>query len=223
MLDPRISILGNSSIGIFGFSTNSFVLLPPGIKEVTLNTIKEHLNVPIVVSSVSNSHLNGIFSVGNSNHILFPDLISQSEYDSIENSLPENVSIHILDTKLTALGNTIITSDKRALVHKDYNSREQRQISDMLDVEVESRSFINNSLLGSLIFLSSKGFLTHPMLSEEDIEWISNYFGVPGDVVTVNRGTPYPRLGIISNNQGTLVGSDTTGPEIMRITEILQI
>ena len=41
------------------------------------------------------------------------------------------------------------------------------------------------------------------------------------DVVTVNRGTPYPRPGLMGNDNGVLVGSDTTGPEIMRIFDVL--
>ncbi len=222
ILDPRITFLGNSSIGIFGLSTDRYTLVPNGLKSTVLNTIKQHLKTDVVISSISNSHLNGIFSVGNSNHLLLPGLVSEDEFNRINEQLPSDVSVHVLQSKITALGNTIICSDKAALVSNEFPNSQKKLIAEYLDVEViDTKQFMSSSLIGSMIFLSNQGFLTHPLFEDEDIQWLSDYFSIQGNVVTVNRGMPYPRLGIIANSNGTLVGSDTTGPEILRISEIL--
>ena len=72
-----------------------------------------------------------------------------------------------------------------------------------------------------MIFRNDFGFLTHPLVAYEELEWLSDLFKTRGDVVTINRGTPYPRPGIVGNKNGILIGSDSSGPELMRIYEIL--
>ena len=219
--DPRIDILGNSSIGIFGFSTDKYTLLPYNIKSNLIEAAETILKNDVILSTVANSHLNGLFAVGNSNHLLLPGLVSNEELDHIASKLNSDVTVHVLDSKITALGNTIVASDDVALVHPEFTMEEKKQISEMLDVEVETHDVGISPLIGSLMFRSNKGFLVHPYLEDEEIEWLSSFFKVQGDVVTVNRGLPYPRLGIIANKNGILVGSDTTGPEILRIYEML--
>ncbi|MCK5423632.1 MAG: translation initiation factor IF-6 [Deltaproteobacteria bacterium] len=219
--DPRIDILGNSSIGIFGFSTDKYTLLPYNIKSNLIEAAETILKNDVILSTVANSHLNGLFAMGNSNHLLLPGLVSNEELDHIASKLNSDVTVHVLDSKITALGNTIVASDGVALVHPEFTMEEKKQISEMLDVEVETHDVGISPLIGSLMFRSNKGFLVHPYLEDEEIEWLSSFFKVQGDVVTVNRGLPYPRLGIIANKNGILVGSDTTGPEILRIYEML--
>ena len=219
--DPRIDILGNSSIGIFGFSTDNYTLLPYNIKPNLIENAESILKNVVILSTVANSHLNGLFAVGNSNHLLVPGLVSNEEIEHITSKLNSDVTVHVLDSKITALGNTIVTSDDVALVHPEFTLEERKEISDFLDVEVETHDVGISPLVGSLMFRSNKGFLVHPYLEDEEIEWLSSFFKVQGDVVTVNRGLPYPRLGIIANKNGILVGSDTTGPEILRIYEML--
>lgn len=219
--DPRISILGNSSIGIFGLSTDNYTLLPYNIKPNLIETAESILKNVVILSTVANSHLNGLFAVGNSDHLLLPGLVSNEEIEHITSKLNSDVTVHVLDSKITALGNAIVVSDDVALVHPEFTLEERKEISDYLDVEVETHNIGISSLVGSLMFRSNKGFLVHPYLEDEEIEWLSSFFKVQGDVVTVNRGLPYPRLGIIANKNGILVGSDTTGPEILRIYEML--
>ncbi|MHA2253712.1 MAG: translation initiation factor IF-6 [Candidatus Kariarchaeaceae archaeon] len=216
-----IDLLGNSSIGIFGLTTNNYSLFPNNIKKNTLQTIKNTLQVPIVTTTIANSHLVGLFTSGNSNQILLPAITNDDELHEIKNNIDSDISINVLESKITALGNTIVCNDEVALVHPEFTQEEKNAISDYLDVSVESRYILNSPLIGSMVFLNNNGLLAHPLISEEELEYLTNYFKIPGDVVTVNRGTPYPRPGIIANQSGILVGSDTSGPELMRIYEIL--
>lgn len=215
-----INILGNSSIGIFGIATDTYSIFPNNIKRSYLSLIKDVLNVPYISTSISSSHLIGLFTVGNSNNLLVPGLTNDDEIVDLQNHL-DGIAIHILDSKITALGNAIVCTNNVALVHPEFTIHEKKDIADFLDVEVESKYFLNSPLVGSMIFRNAHGLLTHPLMPEDDIRWLSDFFKVQGDVVTVNRGTPFPRPGIIANVNGVLVGSDTSGPELMRIYEVL--
>ena len=68
---------------------------------------------------------------------------------------------------------------------------------------------------------TNRGALVHPLLSEEEIREISSILRVKTDVCTINRGIPYPRVGILANSKGAVIGTDSTGPESMRVFEIL--
>ncbi len=219
--DPRIELLGNSSIGIFGFSTNSYAIVPPTIKESTYNLISNQLKVPVIQTSIANSNLIGLYLVGDVNNLIVPDLIQNDEYKTLEENLPDNISIHVMDSKITALGNSIVICDKLVLVHPEFSKADIKFIEDSLDKEVIPKYLNGNPLIGSMMFATSKGFLVNPLVNEDEVEQLSHDLNLHGDVVTVNRGSPYPRLGIIANDKGILVGSDSTGPEIMRIYEVL--
>lgn len=216
-----IDLLGNSSIGIFSFATNSYGLFPYLFDDSLSSEIKDILNVPIIHTTLNNSNLLGLFSAGNTNHLLLPGLISEVELEAVKTHLPDKVSVHILDTVNTALGNVIVATEKHALVSPEFNPKEAKQIADMLDVEVISKHILGTSIVGSMIFLTDNGLLAHPLIDDDELDWLEDYFSLPVDVVTVNRGTPYPKPGIVGNRFGLLVGSDTTGPELMRIFEVL--
>ncbi len=217
----RIDLLGNSSIGIFGMATDSYALVPQNTKPQVKEKAAEILNVPIVGGTLVNSHLLGIFAVGNSRTLLIPELTTNDEYEHLRHSLPENIELTIIDSKISALGNTIILTDKVALISDEFTSLEGKFIEDETDVEVIRTSLMGNHVIGSLIFQTQNGFLAHPNISEEELDWLSDKLRVEGNYTTVNRGTPYPRPGIIGNSSGVLVGSDTTGPEMMRIYQVL--
>ncbi|MHA2503002.1 MAG: translation initiation factor IF-6 [Candidatus Kariarchaeaceae archaeon] len=216
-----VDILGNSSIGIFGVSTDTYSLFPYNIQSHKMELIEETLETKIVTTTINNSNLLGLFAVGTSDKLLIPNLTNLDEFNKINQELGDNIEIHRFDSTITALGNVIVVIKDKALVSPEFTKSEINQIADLLDVEVQSRSILNTSIVGSLMFGNHQGLLVHPLVSDEELDWLESYFRVPVDVVTVNRGTPYPRPGIIGNSKGVLVGSDTTGPELMRIFEVL--
>lgn len=216
-----IDLLGNSSIGIFAMSTNSYAIFPQATKPKTLDIITQTLDVPIIQTTIANCNLIGLFSCGNTHNLILPDLVSEDEFNLIATGIPEDVEIHTLNSKITAFGNAIVCSDSIAIVHAEFSPADVKSIENFLDVEVIQRRIIDSPLVGSLIFRNDNGFLTHPLISLEELEWLTNIFKIRGDVVTINRGTPYPRPGIVGNNKGVLIGSDSSGPELMRVFEIL--
>jgi translation initiation factor 6 len=196
-------------------------MFPQATKPRTLDIAAQTLDVPIIQSTIANCNLLGLFSCGNTHNLILPDLVSEDEYETITSQIPDDVGVHTLNSKITAFGNSIVCSDSLAIAHGDFPVSDIKQIENFLDVEVIQRRIADSPLVGSLIFRNDKGFLTHPLISLDELEWLSNIFQTRGDVVTINRGTPYPRPGIVGNNKGILIGSDSSGPELMRVFEIL--
>jgi len=160
-------------------------------------------------------------AVGNSKNILVPSNITEKEFVDLSANLGEDTQLIQLDTKYTALGNLIVMNDNGAIISDLLEKRVQKKIQDSLNIEVVPGSLLNSPLIGSMVMATNRGALVHPLLSEEEIQEISSILHVQTDVCTVNRGIPYPRVGILANSKGAIIGSDCTGPESMRIFEIL--
>jgi translation initiation factor 6 len=217
----KTNILGNSSLGIFAISTNKYSLVPLGIKESSVRTISDTLNVEIVKTSIANSVLVGTLVAGNSDTIFLPSNVTQKEIVDISKLENNGTEIIELDSKFTALGNLIVINDKGAIVSDILEKKAQNQIKNALKFEVTVGSLLGSPLVGSIAMCTNRGALVHPLLSEEEIDEISSILRVRTDVCTVNRGIPYPRVGILANSKGAILGGDSTGPESMRAFEVL--
>ena len=217
----KTTVLGNSSLGIFALSTENFTIVPQGTKENRIELIQNTLKTKIIQTTITNSILVGTFIVGNSNTLLIPQNVSENEKQKIVDVLGDDVEIIEVDSKYTALGNLIVMNDKGAIISDMFEKVARTQIQNSLNVEVTVGSMLGSPLIGSIAMSTNKGALVHPLLSEEEISEISSILKVRTDVCTINRGIPYPRVGILSNSKGAVIGSDSTGPESMRIFEVL--
>ncbi len=217
----KTTILGNSGLGVFALSTEKYSVVPFGVKDISVNTLVETLKVKVIKTTISNSVLVGTLSAGNSNTLFLPPNIGEKELKTIHDSLGEEVEIIELNSKFTALGNLMVLNDKGAIISDMFEKNAQKQIRDALNFEVTVGNLLGSPLVGSIVMSTNRGALVHPLLSEEEINEISSIFKVKTDVCTINRGIPYPRVGILANSNGAVIGSDSTGPESMRIFEIL--
>ena len=217
----KTTVLGNSGLGVFVLSTEKFSIVPFSVKETSLKVISDTLNVNVVQTTIANSVLVGTMIVGNSNVLFVPGTIKEKEYNVLEERLSNQVKIVELNTKYTALGNLIVLNDKGAIVSEMLEKHAQKQIQDELNLEITSGNLLGSPLVGSLAMCTNRGALVHPLLSEEEIKEIASILRVKADVCTINRGIPYPRVGILANTKGAVIGTDSTGPESMRVFEIL--
>lgn len=126
-------------------------------------------------------------------------------------------------SRLTALGNLILTNDKAALVSKEFTREEANAIGEILGVdEVERGGMIASyRSVGSVGVVTNKGGLVHPEATDEELEWLSDLFGVDIYVGTANMGVPFVGSCMLANSYGVVVGHLTTGPEIVKIEEAL--
>ena len=65
---------------------------------------------------------------------------------------------------------------------------------------------------------NNSGAVIHPETDEEDMKNFGNLLGVKIEQSSINGGIPYVSSGILANNHNLVIGSLTTGPEIMMLT-----
>jgi translation initiation factor 6 len=77
--------------------------------------------------------------------------------------------------------------------------------------------------IGSAIVATNLGAAVHPKATDEEIKNISDILKVPVEPVTVNGGIPFLSYGMLANSKSVIVGSPTSGPELVMISRIFKI
>jgi len=214
---------GSWNIGAFGVATDKFVILGEGFRPKLLNEMKKVFKVPIIIQNVMDEPIVGVLLAANSRGILVPPQISDIELKNLEEKTGVPVEKIEFKTYENALGNILLVNDKVTFIHKDIaekNKHVLKVIEDALDTEVITYKF-TFPIIGTVVALNNKGALTHPMMTDEELEFIKKTANVRVGKGTVNMGSPYIRSGLIVNSHGVVVGLRTTGLEMHRAYEIL--
>jgi translation initiation factor 6 len=153
--------------------------------------------------------------------MVLPNFVRQEELTAIKSVFDGNITI--METKKTAYGNLVLTSDKGAIVDPRFKDNEITLISDALGVEVVPTEIAGLPYVGSLATATNKGVLAHPLLKDEERKILESVFKVPVDVGTVNCGVPYVGTGLLANSHAAVAGSMTTGPEMFIIGNALDV
>ncbi|MBP1910854.1 translation initiation factor IF-6 [Thermococcus stetteri] len=221
----RLDFENSPYLGVYGLATDRVLLVREGLGEKKLEVLREVLKVPIIETSIMKSRIVGIFAAGNSNAIIVPWYIWDAELDGIKTALKEfgiDMDVVPFQSRLTALGNLILTNDRAALVSKEFTREEAKAIGDILGVEEVERGMIASyHSVGSVGVVTNRGGLVHPEVTDEELEWLSDLFGVDIYVGTANMGVPFVGSCMLANSHGVVVGHLTTGPEIVKIEEAL--
>jgi len=211
---------------VLSLATDLFALFPHFVEEGTLERYSRILEVPVKVLNIGNSSLIGSLSVANSYGIVLPPLTLKEEMETLKGFLRDydiDIVVEKVDAKNTAFGNLIATNDKGCIISNELREY-RRKIEDILNVEVVSRDVAGLSTVGSNLVITNRGGLVHPNASEEEIENLKEIFKV--DILlrgTANKGNPSVGACIVANSKGAIVGGDTTGPEMLRIEEALDL
>jgi len=220
----KYQIFGSNSVGVYSTVNNAFGLYPSILLEPVVEIIKSVFKEPFYPFSINNSNLVGVYTASNKYGIIVPHIIREDELNQLKKyseKLNNDYQIGVLRSKDNAFGNLIVCNDKGAIISsflEDY----KEQIEDTLKVETVVYEFVNNYLPGSISLANNKGCLVHPLATDEEIEIISEILKVEEvDVSTVNRGMPYLSSGAIVNDQSGIFGFECTGPEMMRLTNVL--
>jgi translation initiation factor 6 len=213
---------GDHNLGLFGKASDRSCIIGNFIQEKTFQKIEDALRVKVVKLTVANTDLIGIFCCLNSNGILLPKIVKDSEIEKFKILKKElGIELKILKSKFTALGNLILCNDNGAVVSDIFSKREKREIEECLDVESEYGSVAGMSIVGSCGIASNRGCLLHRDANEKEIENVENILKVNVDIGTANFGSPFVGSCCFANSNGGLVGESTTGPEINRLMEAL--
>jgi translation initiation factor 6 len=213
-----VKVFGTSSVGVFLATNNSVTFLPPDVPEKIDDVVRGTLRTSVARFTIAKSPLLGVFIVVNDNGVLLSPLALEDEVRLFKSL---GLNVEMLNTKYTAVSNLILANNKTALVSPLLEPQLRKVVADVLGVEVIVDTVANNPLVGALAVLNSRGLLVAPEATDEDVKKLSEYFKVRVDVGTVNKGKSFLRGGIVVNDHGALVGDETAGPELMRITEVL--
>ncbi|NJE85683.1 translation initiation factor IF-6 [Thermococcus sp. CX2] len=211
-------------LGVYGVATDRVVLIREGLGEKKLEVLREVLKVPLIETSIMKSRIIGIFAVGNSNAIVVPYYVWDSELEHIQNELKEHgidMIIEPFQSTLTAFGNLILVNDRAALVSAKFTREDAKKLEDILGVEVERGIIGDYHAVGSVGVVTNRGGLVHPEATDEELEWLRDLFKVDIYVGTANMGVPFVGSCMLANSHGVVVGHLTTGPEIVKIEEAL--
>ncbi len=201
-------------VGVYGFCTDSVALLRPLLGK-KYNTVNQVLKTPVVEVSIGKSMLVGVFVAGNSNCVVLPYFAEDAEVETVK----EHTEIAIYPEKHTALGNLVLANDRACIVSPVLD---RKFFQDALDTEVVKATLGGFTTVGSVGVVTNKAGVLHPSLSEEDVEFTEELLRISCDRATANMGVGYIRLCLLANSHGAIAGSQTTGPELFRIEDILE-
>ena len=136
--------------------------------------------------------------------------------------MKKEFQIAVIETESNAFGNLVLCNDKGAIISQKLEEAKDI-ISKALQVPVEILEFAESDLPGSCGLANNSGVVVHPMITESDAEKIAQVLQVEIDVSTINLGNPFIGGGAIVNDFGALFGRESTGPEIQRIMEVLNL
>ena len=204
------------NIGLYTAVNDSHLFVPKGFAKTKAKKLSSYLDVDTVFTSMANTRLLGAMMVINNKGALLPNSASQHEYDLIKKTT--GLKVDVLDSKHNALGNLICANDKGAIVSPMIPKEQTKKIEDVLGVEVIQKKVAGYHQVGVVIVATMHGGVIHPEADEDDINTISNVLGVNIEPATINGGVPYVHSGILVNNHNMVVGTHTTGPEIMMLT-----
>ncbi|MBU7013414.1 MAG: translation initiation factor IF-6 [Theionarchaea archaeon] len=210
----KLDFEGISFIGVYGLCTDTITLIRPDLGK-KLSTVERVLNTPVLETTIGRSYLIGVFATGNSTCLVVPYFAEPTEVESVE----AHVTCAVYPEKFTALGNLVLANDKACIVSPVLDAE---FFQDALGTEVVRAQLGEFLTVGSVGVVTNKAGVLHPQLSDEDIEFVEDVLQISCERATANRGVGYLRLCLLANTKGILAGRETTGPELVRIEDILE-
>lgn len=216
-----IDIYRSPNIGIFLKANDRFLLVPKGLAQTKTDKLSGSLGVTAVPASISESRLLGPLISMNGKGMLVSRLAEQNEVEELASATGLNVAR--LESRFTAVGNLVTANDNHALVSPILEARAVAQVHEVLGTEVERLSIKEYVQVGALVVATNSGAAVYPGLDEEEVARLGGFLGVEAYPTSVNKGVPYVASGIVANSMNAVVGSQTTGPELVFITRALNV
>lgn len=216
-----LDIYRSPNIGVFLKANDRFLLVPKGLASTKSDKLSGSLGVAAVPTSIGESRLLGPLISMNGNGILVSRLAEDYEVAEIKSTT--GLTVARLESRFTAVGNLVAANDRRALVAPILDARAAAQVKDVMGTEVERVPIGEYYQVGSLVVATNTGAAVYPGLGEREVERIGNLLGVEAYPTSVNGGVPFVASGLVANSKNAIVGSQTTGPELVFITRALGV
>jgi translation initiation factor 6 len=217
----RYSVYKSPNLGLFARTNDSIIIVPFGFAKTKAAKLIEYLEVRNeIYTSVANTRLIGPMTVMNNNGILVPSIATEEEVLLLKKETGLNVDR--LRSKLTAIGNLISTNDNGAILSPLFKGEVDQQVRDVLGVPVHSMTVGGFIQSGSMIVATNVGAAVHPKATEFEITTISETLQVQVEPLTINGGSPFLASGVLANSKSVIVGTSTSGPELIMLSRIFK-
>lgn len=222
MAVTKFKVAGSDYVGVFATATDQRVFLGSGIPDRARESISQALDAECVDMSIFGSSLIGLFARANSNGIVISNLISDSELEALK-SKRLGIGVCVLESGMNAIGNNIIANNKIAIINSDYSNEVSRQVGDALGVEVVRAEIGGFKTVGANNILTNNGFVINNRASDQEKARLDKLVGFESVSTTANTGYVNIGLSVIANSKGLVAGDSTTGFELARIMEGLNL
>lgn len=218
----KYDIYKSPNLGLFCRANNTTLILPFGFAETKMTKLRSYLEVEnVIFTSIGGTRLIGATAVMNNKGILLSSFSSDEEIEVMKRFTQLNVER--LSSRFTAVGNLILANDNGALVSPIFKGEIDKQVQDVLGVPVITCTVAGYYQIGSMIVATDTGAAVHPKASEEELATITKTLKVETEPVTVNGGIPYLSSGLLANSKSVIVGSLTSGPELIMISRAFKV
>jgi len=215
----RATFTGSSYVGVFARVVDDLLLVRPDVEDDLAETLGAELAADVLATTVGGSNTVGSLAVGNENGIVVSTRVTDRERDRIAEAADRPVAE--LPGRINAAGNVVLANDYGAYVHPDLSREAVTTVGETLAVPVERGDLADVHTVGTAAVANNTGVLCHPNAREPELQAVEAALDVRADVGTVNYGAPLVGAGLLANDEGYVVGEDTTGPELGRIEETL--
>ena len=217
----RLDFNSNPYVGVFCRANDDIAFVHPFLQDKEKEAIREVLKVKIIETTVGGSTVMGSLIALNSSGAVVADFVGDEELDVIKNFFGDNVLV--IKDKFNAAGNNILANDYGAIVHPMMGDETIKDIKGVMDVEVERGTIAGIKTVGMAAVVTNRGMLCHPKIEDDEKRNLEELFSVPISIGTVNHGVPYVGAGMVANGKGAIMGSKTTGIEMGRIEDALDL
>jgi translation initiation factor 6 len=201
-------------------SNEKYLLVPRGLAKTKIVKLSEYLSVEPIEISIGGSRLLGPLIAMNNNGILVSKLADENEIRLLKKTT--GLPVERLQSRYTSAGNLISANDKGVIASTLLKDAE-KQIVDVLNVPIEFLTISSFDHVGALMVSGNVGSAIHPQASDEEIAKATKTLKVDVEPITINRGLPFIASGIILTKEKAVVGSLTTGPELVMLSRIFKL
>ena len=204
-------VLGSDQLGVFLASVGGVFFHPREIDDEIVNTIEAALNLEPVAISIGGSQLVGSLIAGNSRGLAVADI------------LPSYGDVIVMESGINTAGNLLLINEQGVIASPAIPQEGLELLGEVMKVDVKATTIAGDDVVGSLGVCNNQGVLLHPDVTPEEVKLIQEILDVPPMVGTVAFGSPFVGAGMVVSDNGAFVGSETTGPELNRIEDALQL
>ena len=211
----RKTMQGSPYVGVFCCVTDKIGLFPFGTSAKETKGLKELFDVEIIEAKLAESALLGIFASGNSNGFVVGEIVSDKEIDTLA-----GIGLRIKKLSgITAIGNLLEANDSKGICSPEIKAKARKTIQDFLKIELKETKIAGSDLAGSCIVATNRGFAMNANASEKEFAETKKFFGFEGSLSTANYGDAFVGNCIAANTRAAIVGTHTSGIEMMHIDE----